>query len=461
MKNLFEFLSGSSRRLLTAMCLMAAGWASPGFAAPSALETLLSSAASNNGMIKEAAADVEAARSQLQRANAALFPHASVTVVGAPLWEERGNATGSTTNFNNWGPFIKGGFEVIQPLYTFGQIGSYQKAAENQIVAKQNLTAVKQDEIVLMAKEFFYGYRMATDLDALLNDLIQFLSEAVTKAESSMKDEDSGGEGVKPHDLFKLKTALEDLKQKKLQAEAARKTAERALAWVSQGAMPELPKDLMAPEPFEKKSLEEYIALAKANRPEFRALAAGKEARAALRDAKRAQSYPVLFVGALGSMGWSPVRDRQTTIYAYDPFNRFEGGAGVGFKLDLEFARHAAEAAEQEAELNKLRAVESYAAPGIELQVKKAFWELEQAMSGLQIAESRRALAKKWFVSNGMGWSIGVTSPKDVLESLEGNGLARKNLVETIYAVNMALAKLSQATGIEVTSLRYARPPAP
>ena len=42
-----------------------------------------------------------------------------------------------------------------------------------------------------------------------------------------------------------------------------------------------------------------------------------------------------------------------------------------------------------------------------------------------------------------------------LLESLEGNGLARKNLIETLYAVNMALAHLTQATGIEVAKLTY------
>jgi outer membrane protein TolC len=143
------------------------------------------------------------------------------------------------------------------------------------------------------------------------------------------------------------------------------------------------------------------------------------------------------------------------SVFANDPFNGFQGGFGLGLRFDLEFARQSAEAHEQEAEMMKLKATESYAVPGIELQVKKAFLEMEQAAQGLEIAESRRKLGKKWFVSNAMGFSIGITPAKDLMESLEGSGTARKNYIETVYSLNMALAKLSQAVGVEVTQLKY------
>ena len=152
---------------------------------------------------------------------------------------------------------------------------------------------------------------------------------------------------------------------------------------------------------------------------------------------------------------WTPVRDIQYSAFANNTFNTVQGGAGVGLKFDLEFLRHSAEAQEQYAEASKLKATQSYAAPGIELQVKKAFWELEQAKESLEIAEERRDLAKKWFVSSAMGWSVGITPAKDLMEALEGNGLAKKNYVETIYSLNMALARLSQAVGAEVSNLKY------
>jgi outer membrane protein len=423
-------------------------------AAEVSLEAVLKNVLSNNGMIQESMQDVEIARAQLEQARAAVLPHANALVLAAPIFEEKGNALTSTSNWSKWGPLVKGGIEVAQPLYSFGMLSSYRRAAEKQIDARTGQAEMKRAEVLMTAKEMYYGYQMATDLESLVEDLTSFLGEAITTAEDGLKDKKRKST-VKPHDVYRLKTAFDDLEQKKLYAKAAKQTAEKAIAWVSGVPQVALPKRTLQPEKYQKLALEEYLKIAKAKRPEFMALASGQEARLALRDAKRAQSYPVLFVGGFASLGWSPVREKQNSVFANDPFNSISGGVGLGLKFDLEFGRHAAEAHEQEAEAMKLKATETYAAPGIELQVKKAYWELEQAITGLEVAERRRALGKKWFVSSAMGWSIGITPAKDLMESLEGNGLARKNYIETVYALNMALGHLSQAIGQEVTELKY------
>jgi outer membrane protein len=416
-------------------------------------ETLLKNTLEKNAQIQESVQDIEIARQQLERANAALWPSANAVLLGAPIFEERGNALRSVADTSKWGPFLSVGVQVVQPLYTFGQISSYQKAAEGQIRANTELADMKRAEIVLQTKEFYYGYLMATALGGLVEDLVDTLEEAVKTAEEDKNKKRKTP--IKPHDLYNLKTNLDDLKQKLLLAEASRKTAERAVGWASVTEFESLGKRRFEPEKFELKTIDEYLKIAKANRPEFRALKAGQDARAALADAKRAQSYPVLFVGGFAQYGWSPVRDRQQSIYANDPFNRLLGGVGLGLKFDLEFKRHAAESAEQMAEVMKLKAKENYAVPGIELEVKKAFWEVEQAVRSLEIADRRKSLARKWFVSNGLGWSIGVTAAKDLMEALEGSGLARKNYIETVYLLNVSLARLTKAVGQEVTELKY------
>lgn len=422
-----------------------------GAASGSTLETLLKSTLQNNGQIKEAQGDIEMARAQLEQAKAALFPKANALFLAAPIFEERGNATSSSANYSKWGALLKGAVEIAQPLYTFGQISSYTSAAENQILANTELAEIKRHAMIALTKEFYYGAQMAGDLDGLVDDLTKFLEEAVETADKNLKRKTSN---TKPHDVYKLKTALEDLRQKKLHTVQARQTAARAVAWVS-GDQSTISAPSLSAENYEMKSLDDYLKLSRARRPEFRAIDAGQTARQALRDAKRAQSYPVVFVGALATYGYTALRDKQPSIYAYDPFNRLEGGVGIGLKFDLEFKRHSAEAAEQQAQYMKLKATESYAVSGIELQVQRTFWELEQAAKGLEVASRRKTLAKKWFISNAMGWSIGVTPAKDLLESLEGDGLAKKNYIETVYALNMSLAKLSQAVGEEVTHLKY------
>lgn len=417
------------------------------------LEQVLKGALSNNGQMGEALGEIEVARQQLARARAAMLPKAEGLLLAAPIFEERGNALQSTQNWKKWGPYLQGGVQIVQPLYTFGQISNYEEAALNQILAREGQADMKRAEIVGTAKEMFYGYLMACDLDRLVEDLVSFLGEAVETAEKSLKKKRSTQ--VKPHDLYRLQTALEDLRQKGLHAKQAKKTAERAVAWVSGLTFEKISPKGLAAQPFSKKSLEEYLQMSKDHRPEFKALRSGLDARAALERAKRAQSYPVIFAGGFVSHAWSPVREKQQSIFANDPFNRTAGGIGLGVKFDLEFWRHSAEAGEERGEWLKLKAKEEYAVSGIDLQVKKAFWELEQAEEGLKVAENRKEIGKKWFVSNAMGWSIGITPAKDLLESLEGDGLARKNYIETLYAYNMALANLTRAVGQEVSELSY------
>lgn len=417
------------------------------------IEELLKNTLNNNGMIQEAAQDVEIARAQLDRARAAFWPKGSAGILGAPVFEETGDALNSKTNLNKWGPFLRGSFEFAQPLYTFGRLDAYERAANSQINAKTELTQAKRNEIVFKAKEIYYGYLMACEFEKLLENLSGVLKEALEEAENQ-KNEDKKS-SIKPHDIYRLKMAYDDLEQKALMAQAAKKTAEKALSWVSGVGFEKVAENSLKPVEYQKKTLDEYLQLSKNYRPELKAIPAGIDAYESLAEAKQSEDYPVVFFGGFGELNWSPVRTRQNSQFAFDPFNRPQGGIGVGLKFDLEFKRHSAEAQEQRAQAMKLKATETYAVPGIELEVKKAFYELEQAEESLAIATRRKDTAKKWFVSNTMGWSVGVTSAEDLLEALEGSGLARKNYIETLYSFNIALAKLSQAIGKEITSTSY------
>ncbi len=417
------------------------------------LESLLKSALGKNAQIQEADGDTQIAKAQLERARAASFPKAEAILIAAPIMEQTGDALRSTTDWSKWGPFLKGGVQIVQPLYTFGQIGNYKKAAQHQINAREGQTEMKRLEVLNTLKETYYGYLLATDLERLVDELAKFLGDAVVEAEEQAKKKKKGG--VKPHDLFKLKTAYEDLNQKKLMATTAKQTAEKALMWMAAASHEKIPAPRLKPEDYERKTLDDYIKLAKISRPEFKALAEGQLAHTALADAKRAQSYPVLFAGAFVSQGWAPNHTYQPSVFANDPFNQTMGGVGLGVKFDLEFWRHSAEAQEEQAQAMKLKSTEAYAVPGMELQVRKAYYEFEMAANGLEIAERRKTLGKKWFIQSAMGWTLGITTPKDLLEALEGEGLARKNYLETVYMLNLSLSRLSQAVGKEITKLNY------
>ncbi len=418
------------------------------------LSSLLRHLLISNGQIKEAMQDIEIARAELDRARAAFYPQGQGMLLVAPMIGIQGNALNTTYDWSKWGPYVTSTVQIAQPLYSFGQLSAYKKAGESQIVARSEQVKMKRSEMINMAKEMYYGLLMANELEALVDGVITYLDEALETAEN-LKSQRKKKVTITPHDFYHLQTVQHDLKQKRLQAVVAKKTARRALAWLSSVSVKSILIDSLSPESYERKTLQEYLLLAKRQRPELKALAAGEEARLALRDAKQAQDYPVVFFGVMGMFNWSPVTTKQIPMFAWDPFNRISGGGGLGLKMDFEFKRHAAEAAEQQAEFMKLKATESYANTGIDLQVKRAYWELDQAEKGLSIAGNRKKLAKKWFTSNAMGWSLGIVEPKKLFESLEESSLSQKNYIETVYSFNVALSHLSQAVGSEVSALKY------
>lgn len=424
----------------------------PGGSAPD-FSAILKAVSENNGQILEAQSQVEVARQQLAQARAAMFPRAYAQVIAAPLFEERGNAVAVTRNFNNWGPFISGELAVIQPLFTFGQLDGYKTAAQHQITANEGLVQMKRTDVLYSAKELYYSFQMAVEMEKLVKKLSKFLGEASEAGEQALKEGKKSP--VREHDLYRLRSARQDLLQKKLFAEQARKTAEKAVLWMAANKYDDLTPEPLVPESLELKSIDEYLQMAKAFRAEYKTILAGQLAYENLAKAKQAQSYPTIFVGMFGYAAWSPVRDRQDSYYAMDPFNRPNGGVGVGLRMNFEFARHAAEAGEARAQAMKYKATESYAIPGIDLQVKRAVWEVQQAQEGLKIATERKDMTKKWFVSSAMGWSIGVTPAKDIMEALEGDGLSQRNYIETVFSLNMAIARLSQAVGKEMGSPNY------
>ena len=176
--------------------------------------------------------------------------------------EVRGDANGSRVNMGKWGPFLLGSLQIVEPIYSFGMISSYQKAAAEQLEAKSELAQAKKNDVTLMAKEFYYGFLMAKDLEALVEDLASFLQEAIKSVEENPNGKKSKSQ-VKPHDLYQLKTALADLQQKKLYASAAKKTAEKALNWVSGSNYESFESLSSGIETYEKKSFEDYLEMAK------------------------------------------------------------------------------------------------------------------------------------------------------------------------------------------------------
>ena len=111
-----------------------------------------------------------------------------------------------TYDFNDglslWGGLT---FSIVKPLATFGRLENYQKAAQQNILVKQQDVELQRDSIRLTVVEAYYGFLTARDTRFLLEDTHKRL-EGALKLVNRWLDEDKGN--VSLSDRYALQSGL-------------------------------------------------------------------------------------------------------------------------------------------------------------------------------------------------------------------------------------------------------------
>ena len=117
----------------------------------------------------------------------------------------------------------------------------------------------------------------------------------------------------------------------------------------------------LTPQSAQLKDLDYYVELLFANRPEWRKLRLGIQAKEAELQMATSDYFPTFFLSVPVRYAYAPGRSRQTNPFAYDNFNFGAAGPVLGLHWSLGFGETAAKVAHSRAELMKLRAQEKTA----------------------------------------------------------------------------------------------------
>jgi len=401
-----------------------------------------------NGEIASERKGIDLAQGRLDQARAGWFPKTTLYLLAAPIFEERGNALTSVKNYSKWGIFTDAMVEVIQPLYTFGMISEFKKAAEHGIEVETNKARTKEEEIIFRLKQFYYGYQLANDLVDIAQEAKDKLDSAVKTAEELLQQDK-----IKREDLYTIKTYYAQMLTKYDDALRGRDLAEKALVWTL-GYEPdtkiELEDGYLNPEDLELKTESDYLASASNNRPELKMLSSGIEATRSLWQAQVDQKRPVFFLMGAGTAAYSNVRDKQNSTYAYDRFNGLGGALLFGLKFNLDWWTINAMSKQSKAEYEKLLVSKDTLHDGMMLQVKKAYREAIDHKKAIDYTKEGEDNASKWIINAMMGYGMGLTQAKDLMDAMKAYFEAKINYCMAIYEYNMALADLTKNTGKEV-----------
>ncbi len=418
------------------------------------LNTAIERMIKHNGELASERKGLDFAEGRIDQANAAWFPKAELYLLAAPIFEEKGNALGTVKNYSKWGVFADVKMTVLQPLYTFGIISEYKKAAKSGYEVEIQKVKTKQAELVYRVKQFYYGAQLAKDLFEIVKDGREKMDTAIGKAEDMLKRNK-----IKREDLFSLKAYYAQILTRYDEASRVYDIAKKALAWtigLSVDSEIELEDESIVPEEVELKTQDEYVAETLVSRPELKMLTSGIDATKSLWQGQAKQKRPIFFAMAYGNAAYTGVRSPQHNVFLNDPFNDLSGAILVGFKFNLDWWSINALSKQSKAEYEKLVEAKDTLTEGMILQVEKSYREAVDHKNAITYTKEGETNANKWMINAFLGYGMGFNEARDLTDSLKAYFEAQLNYNLSIYNFNMALADLTKYMGKEaVPSIKY------
>ena len=394
---------------------------------------------------------IEQAEAELGEAKAGRLPRMEYLQIAGVVPEARGTPVFSpderTDLLNNLGPFTRLELTVNQPLYTFGRLKAYIKAAEKGKEAKQASLKRFELELVKTLKDLYYTWLFNEDLYRLVSDTEEQFQKAVDKAKELLED-DAGT--LTQKDLLKLRYGLSRASGQLLEIQKGRRlvlAALRRLLELPQGEEFILAEKRLKPVKFDLKGLELYQEKAQNQRPEWKELAAGIEARGAELTAEQRKYYPDFFATGLLRYAVTPNRDQQENPFAVEDFNYFNGGVYLGVRLALDFGLPD-RIAGKKAELFALMQEQKEAVSGMRLEVEKAYREVKEKEQGLSFARQSRKNGRALAALSAASFHLGLGDTKEIFEAFGIYTEAAAKYYLAVKDYNVSVAELARVTGV-------------
>lgn len=418
------------------------------------LEECLQHALTSHPSIQEVKWDVAIRQSELQQAKAGYYPSAEFVNLVGVVNDAKGNILRFRQGgIDELGPFTRLEGQITYPLFTWGKLPNGVKAAskgvEQEIISEEQ----KKAEVVREVKEFYYTLLYTKQVQELLSDVRDGFEKAVKTAEERLKESK-----VTQLDVLNLRIGYAGVakESEKLRngIELTRAALLRAMGLPQTTAF-DIADTVLTPEPAQLKDLEYYVERLFRNRPEWRKLLIGIQAKEAELKMATSDYFPTFFLAVPVRYGYAPGRSRQTNPFAYDDFNFGGAGPVVGLHWKLGFGETAAKVARSRAELMKLRAQEKTAAASFPVEVKEAYLNVKEAQERMRVTADGRKAGRTLVALAVANFELGIGEPQDVFLGLGNYTRATNDYYEAVRDYNIALAKLSLVVGEEVSELRY------
>lgn len=407
--------------------------------------------------------DHAVARSRLAKSNRFL-PEANLTTAHTPV-PAISNPNNSPTDelfldpdvgsdWSQWGMFNELAIEVVQPVYTWGQISNSIRAAEYGIEVEEAARSTAENEVAFRTADLYFKLLLGEALVRFAEESLQVVDSVRSEAERLL---DEGYEDIWDADLFRVLIAEQEVRAELVLVREGREKARAAL--IRQLLLPDgtplEPSDLLLePTEFVLDSLDVYLAVALDHRPELQQASSGFAARDALVNVAKSDLYPKLYVAGQFSVRGAPGRYQQSGPYHSDPTQGGGYGAGVGFRMNLNLMQTKAKVEQALAQRQVTRYQFEAAQQLVLFEVEEAYRNVLVAQEAMRAQHEAMRISREWLRTEEINFDLEIVRAENLVEAVGRNLELKAKGFQATYAFNRTVLRLLWTTGTLADQVR-------
>ena len=352
---------------------------------------------------------------------------------------------------NNWEairPFNRLDVNLVQPLYTWGELSGNIRAARFGVDVEEASVREKEIEVALRTGDLYYGLLLAEALERLTIEAGDIVDQAKREIRRLL---DEGADDVDDADLFKVQITEQEFLRRVVEVDQQLQTMRSALKlllFLPNHVVLEPEDQILTPIPFELDSLEVYQAQALEARPEIAQARAGISARDALVDVARSGYFPKLFLGIDSRITLTEGRFRQPNPYVSDPYRGRSLRAGLGLRLPLNFAQTRAQVEQAEAQRNEVRHQLTAARQLIRFQVEEAYRAFITNRAAMETQDTSLTIGREWLRTEQINFDLDLGDTENLVDAVQAKLELEATYYERVRRYNASVLRLLAATGM-------------
>lgn len=416
------------------------------------LSQLVDMAVARSPMLRASDHKIRAARAQLTESKVSPFSQFSITggitavptVQGTPLFSDSSNQLGLEGQETRWTAAMSAELEGTVPVYTGGKIRGAWEAAEQGVDAAARERGRVESQVRFEVRRAYFALQFALDVLALIDEGKGKLVNAVKRLEERIE---SGDPEVDETDRYRLSSTLAEIEARQAEAvhlEKASRAALAALSGLDDVNVPECPLEATA---YELEAPVYYTKRAREGRAELRMLDNAVRAKKAAVGVATAQYYPDVGINLRVGRTYTPGRTDQRNPFAADGANTGSLGAVLGAKWSLDFWGTHFRVERAEAELDQTKAQRDAASMGIAIEVANVVETVRDSQRQEAAWATGERDSRAWFLAAVQAYQLGTNESRDLVDAIKAYFNARGRHLESLRALNTAIADLERSLG--------------